>query len=198
MDAPKEKSLETLEEYKLKAKQVVRGKNWEEIVDAIALQLYTIDSLKLENQNTKRDLEIEKKVSSTDSLTGLLNRSGLIKEFENYKLILQRAVQTARDTNQLRNPETIGFRMFTVMWVDMVGLKQVNDNEGMKKGDKKLQVLGDIIRATALRPLDLKARFGGDDFIIALINTDEKEAYNVVARMQGLLDEENIKVSIYN
>ena len=58
-----------------------------------------------------------------------------------------------------------------VTFVDVDGLKLVNDTKGHLAGDALLVAVADSLRAR-LRSYDLIMRFGGDEFVCALPNTD--------------------------
>ena len=63
------------------------------------------------------------------------------------------------------------FEDLVVAFVDVDGLKAVNDNDGHLAGDSLLVAVADSLRA-CLRSYDLIMRFGGDEFVCALPNAD--------------------------
>jgi diguanylate cyclase (GGDEF)-like protein/PAS domain S-box-containing protein len=69
---------------------------------------------------------------------------------------------------------------FSVMLLDVDNFKQYNDSFGHVAGDEVLRRVVEVLR-TALRDVDVVARYGGDEFIIILVDTGPLEA-NVVAR----------------
>jgi diguanylate cyclase (GGDEF)-like protein len=66
------------------------------------------------------------------------------------------------------------------MLLDVDNFKQYNDSFGHVAGDEVLRRVVEVLR-TALRDVDVVARYGGDEFIIILVDTGPLEA-NVVAR----------------
>jgi diguanylate cyclase (GGDEF)-like protein/PAS domain S-box-containing protein len=69
---------------------------------------------------------------------------------------------------------------FSVMLLDLDRFKQYNDTFGHLAGDEVLRRVVEVLRA-ALRDVDVVARYGGDEFIIILVDTGALEA-NAVAR----------------
>jgi diguanylate cyclase (GGDEF)-like protein len=64
---------------------------------------------------------------------------------------------------------------FVLAFVDVDGLKDVNDRDGHAAGDRVLQVVVDAIR-TRLRSFDPIVRYGGDEFVCGLSGTDIDQA----------------------
>ncbi len=100
----------------------------------------------------------ERAVSSIDELTGAHRREAGMVE-------LQREVDRAKRTEQ----------PFALAFVDVVGLKGRNDSLGHAAGDTLLRATVDSIRAH-LRSYDLIIRFGGDEFVCALLDVTMAEA----------------------
>lgn len=73
----------------------------------------------------------------------------------------------------------------SVIMGDVNGLKLINDAFGHKEGDKLLISVVEILDK-ATRGNDIIARWGGDEFVILLPNTDRKEVYKVVSRINML------------
>jgi diguanylate cyclase (GGDEF)-like protein len=71
----------------------------------------------------------------------------------------------------------------SVAFLDLDGLKRVNDRDGHASGDAVLVLLANCAREI-LRPTDLFARVGGDEFVLLLSDTDHDEAINVTRRIQ--------------
>jgi len=70
----------------------------------------------------------------------------------------------------------------TICFIDVNGLKQVNDNLGHVAGDELLVTVTEVIRNT-IRERDILIRMGGDEFMIVLCRLDEQEAERVWNRI---------------
>lgn len=124
-------------------------------------------------------------ISVTDLMTGLRNRRG-------FYLLAEQALTTAR---RLKSECLVAF-------LDVDGLKRVNDELGHYAGDAMIADLGQVLRST-LRESDIVARMGGDEFCvfalepgtdgdtlrqrlldrIAAFNTSQQRAYTLSASL---------------
>jgi len=78
-------------------------------------------------------------------------------------------------------------------FIDVDGLKQVNDSQGHLAGDRLLQLVGETIRAH-VRPYDVVVRFGGDEFVCAMSNLgalEARERFGNVAEALRVVDAEH-------
>ncbi len=103
-----------------------------------------------------RNLAIAETRASTDALTGLPNSRSCRDN-------LKRMVAA-------RRPLTIPV---TAIMVDLDHFKQVNDRFGHGAGDDALAAVGDVLRS-ALRASDFAGRYGGEEFLILLPDTDHE------------------------
>jgi diguanylate cyclase (GGDEF)-like protein len=103
--------------------------------------------------------------ASTDPLTGLPNR----RYFEEYVELLGRG---------RRAEDALG-----ILMVDVDRFKAVNDRYGHAIGDVVLRAIGRTI-ATAVRELDVPARFGGEEFVVLLRNPSPDVALEVGERIR--------------
>jgi diguanylate cyclase (GGDEF)-like protein len=102
----------------------------------------------------------------TDQLTGALNRTGF----------------TAAALRERAIADRTGAPL-TVAAIDLDDFKQVNDGAGHAVGDRLLATLASEWR-TRLRPGDVLARHGGDEFVVLFPSTSEPEARSALARLR--------------
>ena len=105
-------------------------------------------------------------LSRTDPLTGLFNRSQL------YVTLEQEVSRTRRSD-----------RGFCVLMIDLDGLKAINDTGGHLRGDQVLHAVGSVI-AGSIRTVDSAYRYGGDEFVVVLPETDIVGAFVVAEKIR--------------
>lgn len=104
-----------------------------------------------------------------DPLTGVLNRKGLDEALSREAAFAQR-----RGT-----PLCLGL-------LDVDNFKQINDTHGHQTGDEALQHLTSVIREN-VRPQDSVGRYGGEEFVVLLPDTDIDSATAALVRLQRAL-----------
>jgi two-component system cell cycle response regulator len=73
--------------------------------------------------------------------------------------------------------------MLSLMMLDIDGFKTYNDTFGHPAGDKLLKLISDAIM-NSVRTMDIVARFGGDEFLILLPETDPVLAAHIAERIR--------------
>jgi len=140
-------------------------------VSHICIILYDVTDIAV-NKKELEDLNARlEQVSQTDSLTQLYNRghweSTLKQEFLRTK----------------RNGGSSALLMF-----DIDRFKVVNDEYGHTCGDEALRHLSKILKTT-LRETDIAGRYGGEEFVVTLLDTDEKGAEIFAERLRVLIEQ---------
>jgi diguanylate cyclase (GGDEF)-like protein len=103
----------------------------------------------------------------TDPLTGLFNRSQLF-------VTLEQEVSRTRRSD----------RGFCVLMMDLDGLKAINDSAGHLRGDEVLRAIGSVIQGS-IRTVDSAYRYGGDEFVVLLPETDIVGAFVVAEKIRA-------------
>jgi len=112
-------------------------------------------------------------LSLTDDLTGLYNRRGFFTLAEQHLSSARRAKREA-----------------SLIYIDMDGLKDLNDTHGHEVGSLALREVADILRET-FRSSDLIARIGGDEFVIFETYLAPNDGGTGVARLQQNVSQHN-------
>jgi diguanylate cyclase (GGDEF)-like protein/PAS domain S-box-containing protein len=113
--------------------------------------------------------------AAKDALTGLANYRSLIDLLD----------------TEIRRSERTG-REFALLFLDLDGLKQINDQFGHLVGSQALCRLADIL-CICSRDIDTAARFGGDEFALVLPETGEAAANSVARRIHDSLAQDDRK-----
>jgi diguanylate cyclase (GGDEF)-like protein len=111
--------------------------------------------------------------ATVDELTGLANRRGFFALGE-HELLVGARTRAA----------------IALLFVDVDGLKTVNDELGHAMGDQLLKEAADVIRET-IRASDLAGRLGGDEFCVLLMGDPELDPDRAVERMRATAEIHN-------
>lgn len=116
--------------------------------------------LKVANQKLSVMYERISEIYIRDTMTGLFNRHGYYQVLEEY---LKR--------------EDLKDGYLHVISIDMDGMKTINDNYGHLEGDHAIQSVAHAINVCFAQPC-ISARFGGDEFVVAIFTEKENEPAN--------------------
>ncbi len=147
-----------------------------ELVNAISY-IVLLGATLLDNGRLFRQVRT---LAISDSLTGLANYRHLVD-------VLQSELERSGRTN----------RPFSVLLMDLDGLKKINDRHGHVIGSRALCRVATILRLNS-RSIDTAARYGGDEFALVLPETNVPAADQVVERIRNCLsaDEEVPQLSM--
>jgi len=127
-------------------------------------------------RDRKRLEDTLRTLSLTDDLTGLYNRRGLFTLGEQSLKLAQRIK-----------------KRIVLAYVDLDGMKWINDRFGHPKGDLALLALANVLRAS-FRKSDIIARIGGDEFVVMALETGNESPEKILERIAGnlaVLNEKN-------
>jgi len=116
-----------------------------------------------------------KEMSLTDELTKLYNRRGF------FALLNQRLKVLKRQSS----------RAF-LLYADLDKFKEINDSFGHHEGDRVLRDVADILRST-FRETDIKARIGGDEFVVFLEGASEDSIKVIISLLEKNVSDHNAK-----
>jgi diguanylate cyclase (GGDEF)-like protein len=109
-----------------------------------------------------------RQLATVDELTGLANRRGFFALGEHQLLVSARTRAAV-----------------ALLFVDVDGLKKVNDELGHSMGDQLLKEAADVIRET-IRTSDLAGRIGGDEFCVLLVGDPEVHPHRALERLRDM------------
>lgn len=139
---------------------------------------FTRNTLFLKNENKVLVHQMEEKVeqrtkkiyelSNLDSLTGLYNRTAFISHLET-------ALASSAEP-------------FALLFIDLDGFKKINDSIGHQAGDQILKQSADRLKIWSL-DTKLLCRWGGDEFLMVLADTNENDAVDISEQLIEMLSE---------
>jgi len=119
---------------------------------------------------SSRVFEESMQIAFTDGLTGLYNRRFLMEQIEREFARVERTKGS-----------------FSMIMMDLDGLKRINDRYGHHEGDEFLKELGRIIRKST-RASDVAARWGGDEFMVLAPDTSSERAGVIGERIRARVE----------
>ena len=176
----KEKELELLrKENKLHELEIAKSRNERNFVILILVLIVTLvivflNRYRLNIKLHKKLDEINKQLHDlieTDPLTELYNRRFLVAKIEYLKCQFER--------NKIS---------FSVLMGDLDNFKGVNDTYGHNLGDRALEQLAETIKET-VRKQDFVGRWGGDEFMLILPETDDEGAQTIAYKIENTISQ---------
>ena len=136
----------------------------------------SVDTLSARIQEREVQRALLHEAATHDRLTGLLNRAAVLDSLSN-------------DVSQRRQ----GGETVAVLFVDLDGLKLLNDEYGHEAGDNAIMVTAQaLLKATSL--CDVVGRLGGDEFLVVLCHEHSKDGDAVADRIRRTVAEHSIPV----
>lgn len=126
-----------------------------------------------QNIKLSKALEENKKLATTDDLTGLTTRRRFME------ILGKQKAWSERDGSD-----------FVIVFADLDHFKYINDSFGHHTGDVVLQTFSEILK-NSIREIDYAARFGGEEFVILLNSTDIEQAKTIAERVRTSIEEYN-------
>ncbi|RME24557.1 MAG: diguanylate cyclase [Deltaproteobacteria bacterium] len=152
-----------LHEYTTRLEEKVRERSQQIIEKNRELE----EANRMLNEQAKRLEEL----ATTDGLTGLFNKRHWMERVGSFEVMRARR----------------GRHSLSLMMIDVDHFKHYNDTNGHLAGDELLRKLARIIRNT-LRSTDIAGRFGGEEFCVALIDTDIDDARAVAEKLRKTVE----------
>lgn len=139
--------------------------------EELTLRVHALLQRKHLHDSLRRNLRDGLQAAVTDPLTGLFNR-----RYVDYHL------------TRMRDQSTAAGSELAVMMIDIDHFKAINDTHGHAAGDRVLVALAGRLRDN-LRAVDLVARIGGEEFLIALPRTTAAQAQRAANRLRNLVNQ---------
>lgn len=153
--------------------QAEREKNHRELKSL----MQKINEMELEVIELKAGLDAAQQKANFDSLTGLPNREAL----------------EDRLAQEIARAKRYGIPLSIAVW-DIDFFKNINDTYGHKSGDKALIIIAQLL-SRYCRETDFVARFGGEEFVTLLPETDVERALSVVDKLRGIVEKCGFKAN---
>lgn len=138
---------------------------WVRVIYNIAVLLFSAMLFFLFWIMDRRQGQLET-LTRIDTLTGVCNRA----------TFMQRLDEECRKQARTQRP-------LALLMCDIDHFKRVNDEHGHAGGDAVLRRFGELLRSATRHPVDVPARFGGEEFVVMLPETDAASARVVAGRI---------------
>ncbi len=139
-------------------------------VSKLCMLVYDVTDQALSKLRVERLNDDLQQMSSVDGLTGLFNRRYWQERFDSHFKLLRRR-------------ESIS----TALMLDIDHFKKINDTYGHQAGDEVIKTLARVIQKS-IRETDLAGRYGGEEFAIILVDSNQSNAMKVADRIRRLAE----------
>ena len=134
------------------------------------------EELHLAKEQAEKARDMAETLARTDYLTGLLNRRSFMERLEEE---FQRSIRLGSD--------------FALIMSDIDKFKLINDTYGHQAGDTTLQEFADCLRKQS-REYDFIGRYGGEEFVICLPDTNKEQAAAIAERIRFTVEAKKILI----
>ncbi|MCP5051403.1 MAG: GGDEF domain-containing protein [bacterium] len=139
---------------------------------AFFISAYLSKNIRENEDKIQELLKRTKELSVTDGLTGLYNQT-------HFFLLLKLQLEKAKRYHAT----------FSLIMLDIDNFKNYNDNNGHLKGSEALRQVAELMRSV-FRSSDILAKYGGDEFVIILPNSDKVGSFLAADRMREMVEAE--------
>lgn len=137
---------------------------------------------RMEREIQRRTRELEQALEEAEQLKRRYHQLSIVDELtglHNRRFFFAEASTALALASRHRHP-------FSILMIDLDHFKHINDAHGHAMGDRVLQITSALLKAQ-IRDGDILARFGGEEFVLALANTDEEGARLMAERILASL-----------
>lgn len=133
----------------------------------------------------KKRIKFLERIIYLDELTKIYNRRGFLDLTSKILKELQIDKKFNKRKHQFKNHALVIF--------DIDNFKKINDLFGHSFGDKILKIVSIIIKNN-IRISDIFGRWGGEEFILLLIDTDKNQAFKIIDKIRKKIESKYIKI----
>jgi diguanylate cyclase (GGDEF)-like protein len=130
----------------------------------------------------EKEIERLKKLAFLDPLTNIYNRRGFLEIGNNYFKSFKKS-QRKRRRHEISN--------LAIIFLDLDDFKLINDQYGHARGDKVLKSLAKLLKRS-LRSMDVIGRWGGEEFVILLINISQLNAKRLAEKLRHKIESKKL------
>jgi diguanylate cyclase (GGDEF)-like protein len=151
------------------------------LLEAQELERECRASLRKKVTELEKENDFLRRQNIIDNLTGIHNRKFFDEEFPKEVLEAKRREETV-----------------SIVMIDIDNFKKFNDTYGHQKGDEVLQLVAQTLENILKRPTDSVSRYGGEEFVFILPNTDMAGAGYIAEKARGAVESLEIRHSASN